>query len=134
MEFKKKLPQVMSDNVDPGLAAPIKLELQRFNKIYFHSKMNTELTLSGDIQKIYLFLIIAALVLLIASMGIFGLTSFMIEQRFKVNRIRKVLGISSSQLVFALTNNFLKWGFCFKSNCHFISFFHYAETVKQFFL
>ncbi len=49
LEFKKKLPQVMSDNVVPGLAASIKLELQRFNKIYFHSKMNTELTLSGDI-------------------------------------------------------------------------------------
>ncbi len=107
----------MSDNVDSGLTALIKLELQPFNKIYFNSKMNTELPPSGDIQKIYLFSIIAALVLLIARMGIFGLTSLYDRAEIQSEQnTEKYLVSSSSQIVFALTNNFLKWGFCFKSS------------------
>ncbi len=44
-------------------------------------------------------------------MGIFGLTSFTAEQRFNEIGMRKVLGASTSQIVFVLTNHFPKWVF-----------------------
>lgn len=49
------------------------------------------------------------LAILISSLGLFGLSAFMAERRFKEIGIRKVLGASSPQVTALLSMNFLKW-------------------------
>jgi len=55
-----------------------------------------------------LFIIFSFVSILIASMGLFGLSSFMAEQRNKELGIRKVLGASTNNIVYLLTREFLK--------------------------
>jgi putative ABC transport system permease protein len=47
--------------------------------------------------------------LFISCMGLFGLSSFMAEQRTKEVGIRKILGASESQILFMLSTDFAKW-------------------------
>jgi predicted permease len=47
--------------------------------------------------------------LFISCMGLFGLSTFMTEQRTKEIGIRKVLGASVSQILFMLSTDFAKW-------------------------
>jgi len=49
------------------------------------------------------------LAILISCLGLFGLASFMAEQRTKEIGIRKVLGASESTVVFMLSKDFTKW-------------------------
>jgi len=50
-----------------------------------------------------------SLAILISSLGLFGLSAFMAERRFKEIGIRKVLGASAPQVTALLSMNFLKW-------------------------
>ncbi|MEP4532759.1 MAG: FtsX-like permease family protein [Cyclobacteriaceae bacterium] len=52
-------------------------------------------------------LIFSGLAILVACLGLFGLATFSIEQRRKEIGVRKVLGISSSQLMVLLSSEFL---------------------------
>ena len=49
------------------------------------------------------------LAILISCLGLFGLASFMAEQRTKEIGIRKVLGASVFTVVFMLSKDFTKW-------------------------
>ncbi len=49
------------------------------------------------------------LAILISSLGLFGLSAFSAERRFKEIGIRKVLGASASQVTALLSMNFLRW-------------------------
>jgi hypothetical protein len=49
------------------------------------------------------------LAILISSLGLFGLSAFIAERRFKEIGIRKVLGASATQVTALLSMNFLKW-------------------------
>ncbi len=51
----------------------------------------------------------AALTILIACLGLFGLASFTAEQKTKEIGIRKVLGASSSGIILLLSREFMKW-------------------------
>ena len=53
-------------------------------------------------------LLFAALAILIASLGLFGLASFMAEQRMKEIGIRKVLGASVQRIMGLLTTEFIR--------------------------
>jgi len=49
------------------------------------------------------------LAIVISALGLFGLSSFMIEKRIKEISIRKVHGASFIQLYFIFSGNFMKW-------------------------
>jgi putative ABC transport system permease protein len=53
--------------------------------------------------------IFSILAIVISCMGIFGLSVFQSEQRIKEIGIRKVLGATTSEIVFLLTKSFSKW-------------------------
>ncbi len=58
-------------------------------------------------QKIFSFFTLIAII--IASLGLFGLSAFVIEQRTKEIGIRKVLGASITEITLMLSKEFTKW-------------------------
>jgi putative ABC transport system permease protein len=54
-------------------------------------------------------LVFSIITILVACLGLFGLAAFLAEQRTKEIGIRKVLGASTSSLLFMLSKEFLKW-------------------------
>lgn len=63
----------------------------------------------NEIKMRKLFTIFTLLAIFIACMGLFGLASFLTEQKTKEIGIRKAIGASSSRIVFMLSSDFLKW-------------------------
>jgi ABC-type antimicrobial peptide transport system permease subunit len=66
---------------------------------------------SSEKQTAKLFKYFTVLAILISCLGLFGLASFMTEQRQKEIGIRKVMGSKIGQLVLLLTKEFTKWVF-----------------------
>lgn len=71
---------------------------ERFDRLY-----------RSEIRTSRVFTAFAFLAILIASLGLFGLASFMAEQRTKEIGIRKVLGASVSGVVLLLSKEYIKW-------------------------
>lgn len=63
---------------------------------------------SGDLKMLSLFIYFSLFVIFISGLGLYGLSSFLIEQRSKEIGIRKVLGGSERQIIFMLARNYLK--------------------------
>ena len=61
-----------------------------------------------DQKRQTIFLVIAALTILIACLGLFGLATYAAEQRIREIGIRKVLGASVSSIVAMLSKDFIK--------------------------
>ncbi|HTK20775.1 MAG TPA: ABC transporter permease [Mucilaginibacter sp.] len=70
---------------------------ERFDQLY-----------KSEQQQGQLFTIFSCIAILIACLGLFGLSAFTISQRFKEIGIRKVLGATVSQIVSELSKDFLK--------------------------
>lgn len=68
-----------------------------------YAKMYSDIRRTGDI-----FTAFAMLAIIVACLGLFGLSAFMVEQRNKEISIRKVLGASFVNIFNLLTFNFLK--------------------------
>jgi len=62
----------------------------------------------SDEQKGHLFLLFSAIAVIIACLGLFGLSTFTAEQRTKEIGVRKVLGASVASIVSLLSKDFLK--------------------------
>jgi len=63
----------------------------------------------GEAQTRKLFVIFTILAIFIASLGLLGLASFLIEQKTKEIGIRKTLGASTGQITGILTKEFIRW-------------------------
>jgi putative ABC transport system permease protein len=56
-----------------------------------------------------IFSLFTLIAIIIASLGLFGLSAFVIEQRTKEIGIRKVLGASVTEITFMLSKEFTRW-------------------------
>lgn len=63
----------------------------------------------SEIRAGKVFTVFAVLSIIIACLGLFGLAAFTAEQRTKEIGIRKVLGSSISQIIFLLSQEFVRW-------------------------
>lgn len=63
-----------------------------------------------DVNRFYtIFNVFSILTIFVACLGLFGLSSFTVEQRTKEIGVRKILGASSSNIVSLLSREFIKW-------------------------
>jgi putative ABC transport system permease protein len=76
-----------------------RMELQRLTDIHLHSHLDFEMGSNGNIVYIYVFSIIALLVLLIAMINYVNLTTARASVRIKEIGIRKVIGSDRQQLM-----------------------------------
>jgi putative ABC transport system permease protein len=86
------------DKIAGGQAFEYEFFDDHFAKIYLAEKKTGEI-----------FLIFSILAIIIACLGLFGLTSCIAEQRTKEMGIRKVLGASVIGIIFLLIKQFSKW-------------------------
>ncbi|AZA85186.1 antibiotic ABC transporter permease [Chryseobacterium lactis] len=91
-----RIKQLWGKSVEPGSPFDYYFIDQKFAKTFeVYQKQQT------------LFTILNAMVLMVALLGLFALSSLMIEQKLKDVAIRKTLGASDRTLVFGLTRQFL---------------------------
>ena len=76
--------------------------------VYNFVDTNLDSQYKGEQQMGSIFNVFALLAILISCLGLYGLSAFMAEQRFKEIGIRKVLGASALRLVNMLSRDFLK--------------------------
>lgn len=81
-----------------GLKAPI-YQLQPLKDIHLYSKVNFELEPNGDMRYVYLYSLIAIVILLLASINYMNLTTVRSAQRAKEIGMTKVLGANRQQLI-----------------------------------
>jgi len=77
-----------------------------FNHFFLDDRINQRFETEERLT--LMFIIFSIISILIASMGLFGLSSFMAEQRTKELGVRKVLGASTGNIVYLLTREFFK--------------------------
>ncbi|MEJ2595507.1 MAG: FtsX-like permease family protein [bacterium] len=73
---------------------------------YLDEKIKT--LYSSDYKMLSLFIYFSIFVIFISSLGLYGLSSFLIEQRIKEIGIRKILGGSENQITLLLAKDYLK--------------------------
>ena len=103
--------RINPQNVTATLAAieAVTQEVDAENPLEYHfldDKFKELYTADTQVSKI--FGIVAILAILIACMGLFGLTNLSVEQRTKEVGIRKALGAKEGQLAWLISRNFLK--------------------------
>jgi putative ABC transport system permease protein len=74
---------------------------------FLDEKIDHQYKAEQHFSKVMIFFTLLAIV--ISALGLFGLSSFMMEKRIKEISIRKVHGASFTQLYFIFSGNFMKW-------------------------
>ena len=82
-----------------SLEAQAKLFLQPLTDIHLHSHLEFEISSNGDIRYVYLFLIIAFFVLILACINFMNLSTARSATRSKEVGLRKVVGANRTQLI-----------------------------------
>ncbi len=101
-ELESKLPEFIDRHMGEKLkASGIELRpyLQPLTDIHLRSRLEYEMSVNGDIRRVYLFLVIAGFVLLLACVNFVNLSIAHSARRAKEVGIRKAMGASRSQLI-----------------------------------
>ena len=77
----------------------LRAELMSLEKLHLHSRIPGDLKDTGDINQVYLFTVIAALILLIACINFMNLATARASQRAKEVGVRKAIGVQRNQIV-----------------------------------
>jgi putative ABC transport system permease protein len=78
-----------------------------FNYTFLDDKFAAMFASEHRTQEIFSFFTLIAII--IAGLGLFGLSAFVIEQRTKEIGIRKVLGATVTEIAFMLSKEFIRW-------------------------
>ena len=97
--FEKKLAPLEKDITREMNYTSFNIELQPLTSIHLHSNLDYELSNNGSISRVYLFIVIGLLVLLIALMNYINLSTARSAMRVKEIGIRKVIGSGKRHLV-----------------------------------
>ncbi len=101
-EVETKLPDFIERHIGAEMEAAgihLKLFLQPLTDIHLHSSMEFEISPNGDIRYVYLFLVIAFIVLLLACMNFINLSTARSVYRAKEIGLRKVVGAKRGELI-----------------------------------
>ncbi|WP_062057175.1 ABC transporter permease [Aquimarina longa] len=96
-----KFPDFLERNIGDDMRenkSYVSLFLEPLNEVYLYSSRGSEI--SGDINSIYIFSILAIFILLIASINFINLTTARSVERAKEVGVRKVIGAEKRQLTF----------------------------------
>ncbi|MBO6522206.1 MAG: ABC transporter permease [Balneolaceae bacterium] len=97
---QSELDQMISEFGPPALAQfGVSFYLHPLSEIYFYSKTNSEIEPSGNALFVYVFLVVAILILLIACFNFINLSTARSSWRAKEVGVRKVLGASRKSLI-----------------------------------
>jgi len=82
------------------ILAEHKYPIQSIEKIHLHSKLEQEVSPNSDITYVYVFLLVALLILLIAGVNYVNITTAQAMRRIKEMGVRKVVGAFRKQIIF----------------------------------
>ncbi len=98
--FEKKLPAFAAKTIAKEMGIKdYRMELQPLTSIHLHSNLDYELSTNGNISRVYMFIVIGVLILLIALINYMNLSTARSAMRVKEIGIRKVIGSARSNLV-----------------------------------
>lgn len=85
--------------IPPDVPVEVRLAVQPLTDIHLHSRFESELEPNGDVRYLYVFGMIAAFILVIASVNFMNLATARGSLRAREVGVRKLLGAHRSQLV-----------------------------------
>ena len=97
--FEKKLAPLERNIANVMHYSSFQIELQPLTSIHLHSNLDYELSNNGSISRVYMFVVIGLLVLLIALINYMNLSTARASIRVKEIGIRKVIGSGKKHLV-----------------------------------
>ncbi|HWB28753.1 MAG TPA: ABC transporter permease [Chitinophagaceae bacterium] len=100
-KLQAQLPKFYKTHLEASLGKNVDyhLELQPLTSIHLHSNYDYEMSANGDIKYIYIFSVVAFLVLIIAVINYVNLSTARSSVRVKEIGVRKVVGSGKKQLV-----------------------------------
>ena len=98
--LEAKLPQFAAGTIQKAMGnVDYRLELQPLNSIHLHSNLQGEVSANSSMNRIYIFIIIAGLILIIAVINYMNLSTARSSSRIKEVGMRRVLGSGRHHLV-----------------------------------
>lgn len=94
-----KITAMINEHTEEEYAKRFRVFLQPLETIYLHSELSWELFPNGDMNYVWLFSIVALLILVIACANFINLTTARVAHRVREVGIRKVTGASRPQLM-----------------------------------
>ena len=100
-KLEAKMPAFVDKYIKPAMGTKVsyQAELQPVTSIHLHSNLDYEMGANGKMSYIYIFSLVAALILIIASINYMNLSTARSSLRIKEIGIRKVSGSGRGQLV-----------------------------------
>lgn len=127
--LEKKLPKFTASNIQKEMkVTQYRMELQPVTSIHLYSNLDYELGSNGSISRVYMFIAIAVLILLIALINYMNLSTARSSVRVKEVGIRKVIGSGNLRLAAMFITESLLTTFI----AAFIAFFIVTATLPLF--
>ncbi len=98
-DVEAKIPSYLENHYGPGTSDTLGFELMPVTDIYLHSHQYGEMKENGDINTVYSFSVISALILFIACVNFMNLSTATATKRAKEVGVRKTLGAKQQHLV-----------------------------------
>jgi putative ABC transport system permease protein len=100
-KLESKLPVFAANTIKKEMGvADYRMELQPLTSIHLHSNLQGEISANSSMSRIYIFMLIAALILIIAVINYMNLSTARSSIRVKEVGMRKVLGSDRSHLIY----------------------------------